>query len=87
MQAGRESLQASIEAAVLGHRLGDVSHAMQSVVEKAGFNVVREYGGHGIGRAMHEEPHVANFGTPKNGHSSGGRHGAGAGSHGQCRYG
>jgi methionyl aminopeptidase len=67
MQAGRESLQASIEAAILGNRLGDVSHAMQSVVEKAGFHVVREYGGHGIGRAMHEEPHVACYGAPHTG--------------------
>src|SRR5690348_3188805 len=45
MKAGRESLQASIDAAVLGNRLGDVCYAMQAVVEKAGFNVVREYGG------------------------------------------
>jgi methionyl aminopeptidase len=67
MKAGRESLQASIDAALLGHRLGDVSSAMQMVVEKAGFNVVREYGGHGIGRAMHEEPHVPNYGTPNTG--------------------
>jgi methionyl aminopeptidase len=67
MSAGRESLQASIDAALLGNRLGDVSHAMQSVVEKAGFHVVREYGGHGIGRAMHEEPHVACFGQPGTG--------------------
>ena len=67
MKAGRESLQASIDAAVLGNRLGDVSYAMQSVVEKAGFYVVREYGGHGIGRAMHEEPHVPCYGTPKTG--------------------
>ena len=67
MTAGRQSLQASIDAAFFGNRLGDVSYAMQAVVEKAGFNVVREYGGHGIGRAMHEEPHVANFGTPKTG--------------------
>src|SRR5438132_3511334 len=67
MKAGRESLQASIDAAVLGHRLGDVSHAMQSVVEGAGYHVVREYGGHGIGRAMHEEPHVACFGEPGTG--------------------
>jgi len=40
---------------------------MQSVVEKAGFHVVREYGGHGIGRAMHEEPHVPCFGKPGTG--------------------
>jgi methionyl aminopeptidase len=62
MQAGRESLQASIQAALFGNRLGDVSHAMQAAVEKAGFTVVREYGGHGIGRAMHEEPHVPCYG-------------------------
>ena len=67
MKAGRESLQASIDAAKVGNRLGDVSYAMQSVVEKAGYNVVREYGGHGIGRAMHEEPHVPNFGKPGTG--------------------
>jgi methionyl aminopeptidase len=67
MKAGRESLQASIDAAKFGNRLGDVSFAMQSVVEKAGYHVVREYGGHGIGRAMHEEPHVPCFGKPGTG--------------------
>src|SRR4051812_40551670 len=67
MKAGRESLEASIQAAKLGNRLGDVSHAMQKVVEDAGYHVVREYGGHGIGRAMHEEPHVPCFGTPGTG--------------------
>jgi methionyl aminopeptidase len=67
MKAGRDSLQASIDAALLGNRLGDVSYAMQATVEKAGFHVVREYGGHGIGRAMHEEPHVACYGTPHTG--------------------
>ena len=67
MKAGRESLQASIDAAKVGNRLGDVSHAMQSVVEAAGYHVVREYGGHGIGRAMHEEPHVPCYGEPKTG--------------------
>jgi methionyl aminopeptidase len=67
MKAGRESLQASIDAALFGNRLGDVSYAMQSVVEKAGFHVVREYGGHGIGRAMHEDPHVPCYGKPGTG--------------------
>ncbi|MFA5975000.1 MAG: type I methionyl aminopeptidase [Elusimicrobiota bacterium] len=62
IKAGQESLQASIEACVIGNRLGDVSSAMQAVIEKAGYNVVREYGGHGIGRAMHEEPHVPCYG-------------------------
>jgi methionyl aminopeptidase len=67
MKAGRDSLEASIQAAKLGNRLGDVSHAMQKAVEDAGFHVVREYGGHGIGRAMHEEPHVPCYGTPSTG--------------------
>lgn len=67
MKAGRDSLQASINACRLGNRLGDVSYAMQSVIEKAGYQVVREYGGHGIGRAMHEEPHVACYGQPGTG--------------------
>jgi methionyl aminopeptidase len=67
MKAGRDSLEASIRTAVVGNRLGDVSHAMQSVVEEAGYFVVREYGGHGIGRAMHEEPHVPCYGKPGTG--------------------
>ena len=67
MKIGKESLEASIQAVLPGNRLGDVSHAMQSVAEEAGFHVVREYGGHGIGRAMHEEPHVPCFGAPGTG--------------------
>ncbi len=67
MKAGRDSLQASIDAAKCGNRLGDVSSAMQTAVEKEGYHVVREYGGHGIGRAMHEEPHVPCFGKPGTG--------------------
>lgn len=62
MAAGQKSLEASIAAAVAGCRLGDISEAMQSVVESAGYQVVREYGGHGIGRAMHEEPHIPCYG-------------------------
>lgn len=67
MEAGRRSLAAAIAAARVGGRLGDISAAMQSVVEEAGYQVVREYGGHGIGRAMHEEPHVPCYGTPGTG--------------------
>ena len=61
MKAGRDSLEASIQAALLGHRLGDVSYAMQKAVEDAGFNVVREYGGHGIGYTYHEDPIILNY--------------------------
>jgi len=67
MKAGRDSLAASIAAAQLGGRMGDISYAMQKAVEDQGFTVVREYGGHGIGRAMHEEPHVPCYGRPGTG--------------------
>jgi methionyl aminopeptidase len=67
MKAGRDSLASSIAAAKFNGRLGDVCYAMQKPVEDAGYTVVREYGGHGIGRAMHEEPHVPCFGKPGTG--------------------
>lgn len=57
-----ESLQAGIEAARPGGRLYDIGAAVQTVAESAGFGVVREYVGHGIGRAMHEDPNVPNYG-------------------------
>ncbi len=56
------ALKAGIAAARAGARLGDVSSAIQSYVERRGFSVVREYTGHGIGRRMHEEPQIPNFG-------------------------
>lgn len=58
----RASLTAGIEAALAGNRLGDVSAAIQDVVEEAGFWVVREFVGHGIGREFHEGPEVPNYG-------------------------
>jgi methionyl aminopeptidase len=58
----RRALQASIDATISGNRLGDVGAVSEAVVEKAGFSVVREYVGHGIGTAMHEEPQVPNYG-------------------------
>ena len=50
-----------------GNRIGDVSHAIQSYVEGNGFSVIRDFVGHGIGRAMHEDPQVPNFGKPGRG--------------------
>lgn len=67
LSVSEDSLNKSMEAAKVGNRLGDVSHAMQSVAEGAGYNVVRSYGGHGIGRAMHEDPHVPCLGRPGTG--------------------
>ena len=61
------SLAAGIAAMVEGNTLGDIGAAVQAVVEKAGFSVVRDYVGHGIGRAMHESPEVPNYGSPGKG--------------------
>jgi methionyl aminopeptidase len=58
----RRSLEAGIGACLVGNRLGDVSHAVQEVVEAAGFGVVRSLVGHGVGREMHEEPQIPNYG-------------------------
>jgi methionyl aminopeptidase len=63
MDATRKALEAGIAQALVGNRLYDISHAVQEVAEGAGFSVVREYVGHGIGRAMHEEPQIPNFGA------------------------
>ena len=63
MDVTRGALEAGVKEARGGRRLGDVSAAIQKYVESRGFAVVREYSGHGIGRALHEEPQVANFGT------------------------
>src|SRR5438477_1976928 len=63
----RESLELGIQECRPGRRLSDVSHAIQSHVERHGFAVVRAFVGHGIGRALHEEPQVPNFGDPGRG--------------------
>lgn len=62
MQVTRDSLMAGIEQARPGNRVGDISNAIQRYVESHGFSVVRALVGHGIGREMHEEPAVPNFG-------------------------
>lgn len=62
-----KSLHKGIEKAVIGNRLFDISHAVQNYVESNGFSVVRDYVGHGIGRDMHEDPQVPNFGPPGKG--------------------
>lgn len=67
LQVTEESLYVGIEHCVAGNRFGDVSHAVQQFVEGRGYNVVREYGGHGVGRTMHEDPHIPNWGRPGRG--------------------
>ncbi len=63
----REAMKQGIAKAVEGNRLSDISHAVQQYAEKHGFGVVRKYTGHGIGRNLHEEPQVPNFGKPNQG--------------------
>ena len=62
MTATREALERAIEMCIPGNRLGDIGWAVQSHAESHGYTVVRQFVGHGIGRAMHEEPHVPNYG-------------------------
>lgn len=62
-----EALHQGIKAAVAGAYLSDISHAIQTHVESAGMSVVRDYVGHGIGRSMHEDPQVLNYGPPGRG--------------------
>jgi methionyl aminopeptidase len=63
----QDALAAGIAEARLGNRIGDISHAIQTVVEGAGFSVVKSLVGHGVGRHYHEDPHVPNFGEPGRG--------------------
>ena len=63
MDTTRDSLYEAIKFAVPGGRLGDIAHAVQSFCEERGYSVVREYTGHGIGKELHEDPSVPNYGT------------------------
>ncbi|MBF0103717.1 MAG: type I methionyl aminopeptidase [Deltaproteobacteria bacterium] len=62
-----KALKAGLDAFVLGNRIGDIGHAVQSVAAECDYGVVRDFVGHGIGRKMHEEPQVPNFGKPGTG--------------------
>jgi len=67
LETAKGGLKAGIAAARAGERLGDISAAIQNYAESRGYSVVREYSGHGIGREMHEEPQIPNFGLPGTG--------------------
>ena len=67
LRTTKEALYLGIEQAVAGHRLGDIGYAVQSHCEAQGYGVVREFVGHGIGKEMHEEPMVPNYGRRGNG--------------------
>jgi methionyl aminopeptidase len=67
LDVGQDALAAGIEQARPGNRLSDISHAVQTVTEEAGFSVVRSLVGHGVGRSYHEDPQIPNFGPPGRG--------------------
>jgi methionyl aminopeptidase len=67
MDITRTCLDLAIEQARANNRLSDISHAVQSHAERAGMAVVRQFGGHGIGRSLHEDPHINNYGHPGRG--------------------
>lgn len=67
LRVSEEALELAIVEAHLGNRIGDISATVQRHVEKNGFSVVREFVGHGIGRALHEEPQIPNYGQPGHG--------------------
>lgn len=67
LKVTKESLHAAIEKAVVGNRLGDVSHAVEEYVGRYSYGIVREFVGHGVGRDLHESPEVPNFGKAGHG--------------------
>ena len=67
MGVAKEALNEGIKIAKAGNRVGDISFAIQSCVEKNGFSVIREFTGHGIGKELHEEPSIPNYGKPGTG--------------------
>ncbi|HEX2172887.1 MAG TPA: M24 family metallopeptidase, partial [Dehalococcoidia bacterium] len=67
IDVARDALEAGIQQVRVGKRLGDVGAAIQRCAESQGYSVVREYVGHGIGRNLHEEPNVPNYGVPGEG--------------------
>jgi methionyl aminopeptidase len=67
LDVGRDALAAGIARALIGNRVGDISAAVQRLVEEHGFSVVRSLVGHGVGRDYHEDPHIPNFGEPGRG--------------------
>ncbi len=67
LDIGKKALDSAIQSCVLGNRIGDISYAIQSTVERAGYSVSRDLAGHGVGRELHEDPYVECFGRPGKG--------------------
>ena len=67
LDATESALRAGINAARAGKRVGDISHAIETFLRPHGYGIIRELGGHGVGRAVHESPYIPNFGKPGRG--------------------
>lgn len=67
VETTRRALEAAVEKAVAGGRLSDISHAVEQVAREEGLSIVKEFVGHGVGRSMHEEPQIPNYGPPGRG--------------------
>ncbi|MFW6365029.1 MAG: type I methionyl aminopeptidase [Spirochaetota bacterium] len=67
LRVTKESLYRAIAAAKVGNRISDISHSVESYVQQYGFSTVKEFSGHGIGRSLHEEPSIPNYGKPNRG--------------------
>jgi len=67
LKVSRQALDKAIQKAVVGNRISDISHIIQTTAERAGYSVVRELFGHGVGFALHEEPLIPNYGLPGRG--------------------
>ena len=67
LNTGQKALEKAIEQCQIGNNIGDISHAIQAVIEGAGYNVTRELGGHGVGKKLHEPPFIPGFGQPGEG--------------------
>lgn len=68
LEAGRQALANAIASCVIGNKIGDISNAIQTTIQRAGFSVSRDLAGHGVGRQVHEDPYVECFGKPGKGH-------------------
>ena len=86
IDATERALAAGIAAAGPGARIGDISHAIGTVLSEAGYPINTEFGGHGIGSTMHQDPHVANTGRPGRGYTAAPRAAAGPGAVGHGRH-
>ncbi len=67
LRVGEKALEKALEKAVAGHHVGDIGHAVEKYVSKHGYHIIRDLTGHGVGKSLHEQPYIYNYGSPKTG--------------------